>query len=63
MFQLTHKSQTIAQSNAKLEAELIHCREEASKAKATAAKAEAEKNYLICCLQSALLENHRLKAQ
>jgi len=60
--QLTHKSQTIAQSNAKLEAELIHCREEMSKAKATAAKADAEKNYLICCLQSALLENHRLKA-
>ena len=41
---------------------MIHAREEMTKAKATASKADAEKNYLICCLQSALLENHRLKA-
>ena len=41
---------------------MIHAREEMTKAKATACKADAEKNYLICCLQSSLLENHRLKA-
>jgi len=59
--QLSHKSQTIAQTNAKLEAELIHCREEMSKAKANLTRADSEKNYLIVCLQSALLENHKLK--
>lgn len=34
-FQLVHKSQTIFQTNAKLEAELLHLREELSVAQAT----------------------------
>ena len=59
--QLAHKSQAIFQSNAKLEAELIHVREEMTKAKSSSAKSDSEKQYLICCLQSALLENHKLK--
>ena len=60
--QLSHKAQSIFQTNAKLEAELVHAREEMSKSKATMTKVDSEKKYLICCLQSALLENHKLKA-
>ena len=39
--QLAHKATTIAQTNAKLEAELVHCREEMTKAKATLSKVDS----------------------
>lgn len=59
--QVVHKAQTIFQNNAKYEAELIHLREEVSETRATLFKLEAEKKYLVCQLQSALLENHKLR--
>eukprot|EP00095_Tigriopus_kingsejongensis_P007006 snap_masked-scaffold430_size173499-processed-gene-0.19 protein:Tk07006 transcript:snap_masked-scaffold430_size173499-processed-gene-0.19-mRNA-1 annotation:"golgi-associated pdz and coiled-coil motif-containing" len=58
--QVLHKAQTILQQNAKYEAELIHFREELSETKATLAKVESEKKYLVCKLQSSLLEKHKL---
>ena len=61
--QLVHKSQTIFQVNAKLEAELLNCREELSEAQKVARKAEAEKSYLLCLLTSCLLENSILKSK
>ena len=51
----------IFQANAKQEAELLHLREELAEAKATAEKLESEKKYLMCRLQTALLENHKLR--
>ena len=59
--QVVHKAQTIFQVNAKYEAELLHLREEHSESKATLAKLDSEKKYLVCRLQSALLDNHKLK--
>ena len=59
--QAVHKAQTIFQANAKFEAELIHLREELAESKATMAKLHSEKKYLVCRLQSALLDNHKLK--
>ena len=59
--QVVHKAQTIFQVNAKYEAELVHLREEHSESKATMAKLDSEKKYLVCRLQSALLDNHKLK--
>lgn len=59
--QVVHKAQTIFQVNAKYEAELVHLREEHSESKATLAKLDSEKKYLVCRLQSALLDNHKLK--
>ena len=61
--QLVHKSQTIFQVNAKLEAELLNCREELSEAQKLARKVEAEKSYLLCLLTSCLLENSILKSK
>ena len=58
--QVIHKAQTVLQNNAKFEAELIHLREELCEARATRAKAESEKKYLVCRLQAALLETHKL---
>ncbi len=58
--QVIHKAQTVLQNNAKFEAELIHLREELSEAQATKAKLESEKKYLVCRLQAALLENHKV---
>ncbi|XP_059095115.1 Golgi-associated PDZ and coiled-coil motif-containing protein-like [Tigriopus californicus] len=60
--QVLHKAQTIIQQNAKHEAELIHLREELAESKATLAKVESEKKYLVCKLQSSLMENQKLKA-
>lgn len=59
--QLVHKAQSIFQTNAKLEAELVNLREDLSSATVTIAKSESEKKYLVCCLQSSLVENHKLK--
>ena len=59
--QVVHKAQTIFQVKAKYEAELVHLREEHSESKATLAKLDSEKKYLVCRLQSALLDNHKLK--
>ncbi len=59
--QAIHKAQTVFQANAKQEAELLHLREELAEAKATEDKLEAEKKYLVCRLQTALLENHKLR--
>ncbi|TRY78480.1 hypothetical protein TCAL_17428 [Tigriopus californicus] len=55
------QSTNIIQQNAKHEAELIHLREELAESKATLAKVESEKKYLVCKLQSSLLENQKLK--
>ncbi len=57
---MVHKAQTVLQNNAKFEAELLHLREELSEAEANRSKLEAEKKYLVCRLQSALLDNHKL---
>ena len=61
LLQVVHKAQTIFQNNAKYEAELIHLREEVSETRASMLKLDAEKKYLVCQLQSALLENHKLR--
>ncbi len=58
--QVIHKAQTVLQNNAKFEAELIHLREELSESQATKAKLESEKKYLVCRLQAALLESHKM---
>jgi hypothetical protein len=59
--QVVHKAQTIFQANAKYEAELLHLREELAESAATLAKLDSEKKYLVCRLQTALLDNHKLR--
>jgi len=61
--QLVHKSQTIFQVNAKLEAELLDAKENLRNCQKNATKTEAEKSYLLCLLQSCLLENSILKSR
>ena len=61
--QLVHKAQTIFQVNAKLEAELLNAKENLSNSQANSTKIEAEKAYLLCLLQSCLLENSLLKSK
>jgi len=59
--QLAHKSSVVYQNNAKLEAELIHIREELALYRSELDKIREEKEYLTLTLQSALIENHELK--
>lgn len=59
--QLAHKSSVVYQNNAKLEAELIHVREELASYRSELDKIREEKGYLTLTLQSALIENHELK--
>jgi len=59
--QLAHKSTVVFQNNAKLEAELMHLREEVTGAKASLVKLETDKTYLTTALQATLAENHKLK--
>ena len=61
--QLVHKSQTIFQVNAKLEAEVINLKEELNENQKALNKCETEKSYLLCLLQSCLLENSILKSK
>ena len=61
--QLVHKSQTIFQVNAKLEAEVINLKEELNENQKSLNKCETEKSYLLCLLQSCLLENSILKSK
>ena len=61
--QLVHKSQTIFQVNAKLEAEVLHLKEELNHSQKSCLKTESEKSYLLCLLQSCLLENSLLKSK
>ena len=61
--QLVHKAQTIFQVNAKLEAELLDAKENLRNCQKNATKTEAEKSYLLCLLQSCLLENSLLKSR
>ena len=61
--QLVHKSQTIFQVNAKLEAEVLHLKEELNESQKSLNKCETEKSYLLCLLQSCLLENSILKSK
>jgi len=59
--QLAHKSTVVFQNNAKLEAELLHLREEITSAKISLEKLSREKDYLTTILQSTLVENHKLR--
>eukprot|EP00090_Calanus_glacialis_P015676 TRINITY_DN24716_c0_g1_i1.p1 TRINITY_DN24716_c0_g1~~TRINITY_DN24716_c0_g1_i1.p1 ORF type:complete len:457 (-),score=128.48 TRINITY_DN24716_c0_g1_i1:380-1750(-) len=59
--QLAHKSTVVFQNNAKLEAELMHLREEVTSAKTSLEKLTTEKDYLTTVLQSTLADNHKLK--
>ena len=61
--QLVHKSQTIFQVNAKLEAEVLNLKEELNHSQKSVLKTESEKSYLLCLLQSCLLENSILKSK
>jgi len=59
--QLVHKATVIFQNNAKLEAQLLHFREELVQFEETQKKLVTEKNYLTQALVTALAENHLLK--
>jgi len=59
--QLAHKSTVVFQNNAKLEAELLHLREEVTSAKVNVEKLTSEKDYLTTALQTTLVENHNLR--
>jgi len=59
--QLAHKSTVVFQNNAKLEAELMHLREEVTSAKISLENFKADKDYLTTVLQTTLAENHKLK--
>lgn len=61
--QLVHKSQTIFQINAKLEAEMLNYKEELNAVQKTTKKVESEKSYLLYLLQNILLENSILKSK
>ena len=58
--QLSHKASVVSQNNAKLEAELIHLREETASNRATIEQLNREKAYLSKSLQSSLAKNHKL---
>lgn len=58
--QLSHKASVVFQNNAKLEAELIHLREETASNRATIEQLNREKAYLSKSLQSSLAKNHKL---
>ena len=58
--QLSHKASVVFQNNAKLEAELIHLREETASNRATIEQINREKAYLSKALQSSLAKNHKL---
>ena len=58
--QLSHKASVVFQSNAKLEAELIHLREETASNRAAIEQISKEKAYLSKALQSSLAKNHKL---
>lgn len=58
--QLSHKASVVFQNNAKLEAELIHLREETASNRATIEQISKEKVYLSKALQSSLAKNHKL---
>ena len=59
--QLSHKATVVFQNNAKLEAELIHLREELSVTKANIDQVNSEKLYLAKALQDSLSKNHTLQ--
>ena len=61
--QLAHKSTVVFQNNAKLEAELLHLREEITSAKLNLEKLTKEKDYLTTILQTTLVENHKLRSK
>ncbi|KAG7175794.1 Golgi-associated PDZ and coiled-coil motif-containing protein-like isoform X2 [Homarus americanus] len=56
--QLAHKAQTIFQTNAKLEAELVHLRHECAEGRAFRQVAEAENRELLMKLHSSQLKLH-----
>ncbi|XP_042874901.1 Golgi-associated PDZ and coiled-coil motif-containing protein-like isoform X1 [Penaeus japonicus] len=56
--QLTHKAQTVFQANAKLEAELVHLRQECAEGLAFRQVAEAENRELLMKLHSSQLQLH-----
>eukprot|EP00092_Neocalanus_flemingeri_P004976 GFUD01005351.1.p1 GENE.GFUD01005351.1~~GFUD01005351.1.p1 ORF type:complete len:456 (+),score=112.49 GFUD01005351.1:100-1467(+) len=60
--QLAHKSTVVFQNNAKLEAELLHLREEITSANINLEKLTTEKVYLTTVLQSTLVDNHNLRS-
>ena len=51
----------VFQNNAKLEAELVHLREELANTQATIERLNREKVYLSSALQSSLVKNHKLQ--
>lgn len=59
--QLSHKATVVFQNNAKLEAELVHLREELANTQATIEKLSREKVYLSSALQSSLAKNHKVQ--
>ena len=61
--QLSHKATVVFQNNAKLEAELVHLREELSATKANIDQVNSEKLYLAKALQDTLSKNHKLQYQ
>jgi len=61
--QLAHKSTVVFQNNAKLEAELLHLREEITSAKLNLEKLTKEKDYLTTILQTTLVDNHKLRSK
>jgi len=61
--QFAHKSTTVFQTNAKLEAELVHLREELSEANGTKEAAVKEKKHVTVLLQEALLKRQYQNGQ
>ena len=59
--QLSHKASVVFQNNAKLEAELLHLREELASTKFVIEKTNQEKLYLAKSLQDALAKNHKIQ--
>lgn len=60
--QLVHKAQTIFQINAKSEAESLNVKADLTASQQQVIQLEQEKAYLLCLLQSCLLENSLLKS-
>lgn len=59
--QLAHKSTTVFQNNAKLEAELVHLREEVAAARAGQERAEKDRQHATALLRTSLEETQKLK--